>query len=295
MAKTTRHVIITASDRRCGDFLCDHWLASLRANVDLANIDLAVLDYGLTDQQRNRLRSAGATCRPSRKDGHVTSVRYRDMAGLLGESQYDQVLSVDGGDIVFQSDVSPLFDLDKDRFRAVCEEVKHDFIVPKDTSSPERFRAIFTFLEDKPIINGGVIFGPAWKFRTLWGAFQELWGSRYVYGTDQLIMNYLLHKHGFTRLDNKYNFVIVTARSAFRIQGGVFYDAAGDVIPIVHNAGGNALVRCVRRFGYGRDRNKKKWLTSFLLRVLFSATDWQKRWRRRAGAPKQPSASCERD
>jgi hypothetical protein len=278
-----RHAIITACDSRYGDFLVDHWLQSLRAHVDLADKDVVVLDYGLSDGQRASLQRFGVECRPSPRDGNVTNLRYRDMAALLTERAYDQVLAIDGGDVIFQADISPVFERDKDRFRAVCEEIEvpfHDGILPQDDLCPEKFAELQAFLRGKPQINGGVIFGPAASFKTLWDSFQLLWRGYRVFGTDQLMMNYLLYKHGFVPLENKYNFALVTMRSPFRIRRGVFYTKSGEVIPIVHNAGMSALTRTVRKFGFGPDRNKRKYLTPLLLRTLFALIRWRNRWRR---------------
>jgi hypothetical protein len=277
-----KHAIITAADARCGDFLTNHWLVSLRDNVNLDNIDVIVLDYGLNDRQRTQLQLPGVICHPGLKDGNITNIRYRDMAEVLRAHQYDQVLAIDGGDVIFQADISTPFERHKDSFRAVCEEIKvpfNDGILPRDDFSPEKFAEITDFLCNKPIINGGVIFGPAAKFQTFWESFQQLWRSYRVFGTDQLIINYLLYKHGFVPLENKYNFAVVTMKARFSIRNGVFYDHHGKVIPIVHNAGMTAWTRCVRKFGYGSSYNKKKWLTPILLRMLFAVIRMYKRFR----------------
>ena len=50
-----KNTIITASDGNCGDFLVNHWMRSLKSNVDLKNIDVVVLD------------SCGSTFVPGRK------------------------------------------------------------------------------------------------------------------------------------------------------------------------------------------------------------------------------------
>jgi hypothetical protein len=80
-------------------------------------------------------------------------------------------------------------------------------------------------------------------------------------------MNYLLYKDGFQRLDVGFNFVLATAASPYTIRAGVFYDASGEVIPVVHNAGMNNVVRRIRRFGYGRGRNVRKRVTPAVLNV----------------------------
>ncbi len=268
-----KHVIITSSDEKYGDFLVEHWLRSLRANVKLDNIDIAVLDYGLSDTQRERLTSAGVLLCTARPDGNITNVRYRDISDFLTRHDYDQVLSVDGGDIIFQSDISHLFDQHKDTFRAVCEEREipfHDVLLPQTDMQRERYEEVFSFLKGKPTVNGGVVLGSAERFKGLWNFFEQQCHNFDVFGTDQLVMNYLLYKTGFTRLDKKYNFAIVAMKTRFLVDSGVFYDEHGEVIPIVHNAGMRSLTRCIKNFGYGKQCNKRKWLIPFLLHTLFA-------------------------
>lgn len=277
-----KHAIITSSDTKYGDFLIQNWLVSLHENVRLNNIDVMVLDYGLTDEQRKKLQAAGVICHPAKKDGNITNIRYRDIAELLRGKTYDQVLSIDGGDLVFQADISHLFDLNKDSFRAVCDEMHiplHEAILSRSDVTPEVFDRIFYFLKGKKRINGGVIFGPADRFKELWTSFQELMIDYQVFGTDQWVMNYILYKNGFVGLENKYNFVILSAKTPFTVKAGVFYNDKQKIIPVVHNAGMRQITRCVRNFGYGKDCNKPKWVTYTSLRTFFRVANWINKYR----------------
>ena len=91
---------------------------------------------------------------------------------------------------------------------------------------------------------------------------------------DQVLVNYLLYKDGFERLETGFNFVLTTATSPYSIRAGVFYDASGEVIPVVHNAGMNHVVRRIRRFGYGRGRNVRKRVTPAVLKVAGTSLRW---------------------
>ena len=51
------------------------------------------------------------------------------MKKILSEKKYDQVLSIDGGDIIFQTDISDLFEKNKNTFRACYEDLKTPFEV----------------------------------------------------------------------------------------------------------------------------------------------------------------------
>jgi hypothetical protein len=43
--------IITATDKKYGDFTIEYWYKSLKENVNLKNIDIAVIDYGMSENQ----------------------------------------------------------------------------------------------------------------------------------------------------------------------------------------------------------------------------------------------------
>src|SRR5262245_24147408 len=120
------HVIVTCSDSRYGDFLVRHWGRSLKTNVDLRGIDVVVLDYGLTSAQQNGVEALGFHLMAGKRDGHVVNVRFRDTRDWLKTTSYDQVLMIDGGDIIFQSDIRQVFEEHKQKLRAVCE----DLLVP---------------------------------------------------------------------------------------------------------------------------------------------------------------------
>ena len=208
-------------------------------------------------------------CQP---DGNITNIRYREIANILCQNTYDQVLAIDGGDIIFQDDISHLFEQHKNRFRGVCEEIQvpfHEALLPKVDVPPEVFEKIAAFLDKKPTINGGMILGPSGRFAQLWEHFQKLWRSYQIFGTDQLVLNYLLYSEGFVRLPSKYNFAILTMRSNYVVRQGVFYDERGDIIPVVHNCGMRQLTRSVARFGYGVNRNQPKPVTTAFLRLCF--------------------------
>lgn len=269
----TRHAIVTACDARFGDFLLGHWLVSLRANVDLAGVDVVVLDYGLTDAQRRELAAREVLVYPCVHDGVISNLRYRDICRLLDQRDYDQILSVDGGDVIFQANIRPLFDRHTDRFRAVPEQRRipfHELVVPRSDLAPERFREILACLEDRPMVNAGVLFGPAWKFREFWQFYRRESHAFDCFGMDQLLLNYVLYRDGFVALDRGFNFVLVTAAPGWTVRNGVFEDAGGAVIPVVHNAGNVESMRAIREFGYGAARNRRRRLVPLRIRLLIA-------------------------
>jgi hypothetical protein len=255
-----RHAIITCCDAKYGDFLIHHWLQSLRTHVSLDEIDVVVIDYGLSPDQSEHLRAKGAILHPAKKDGSFTNIRHRDLTAFLQATSYDQVLSIDGGDIIFQADISPLFEQNKDVFRAGIERrftgSMHESLLGIDDIRREFRKEISEFLWNLPAVNGGVIFGPAPKFGEFYAEMLRLCDELSHFATDQYLLSYFLHKTGFMPLDERYNFVLMTTRTSFTVRNGVFLGPDGSPIPVVHNSGQTDSIRVVRNFGFGPDRNQ---------------------------------------
>src|SRR3954451_15205963 len=214
------HVIVTSSDSRYGDFLVRHWGRSLKTNVDLQDIEVVGLDYGLTSAQRKGVEALGFQIRSGKRDGHVVNVRFRDTRDWLRKTSYDQVLMIDGGDIIFQSDIRHLFEKDQQQFRAACE----DLLVPAfarfisaEDFEPAVFQEIYKFLECRPLINCGLVLGPREKMVALCDVCCDKTVSLYRAGVDQLLTNYHLHREGFVSLAPGYNFVLLSTRHKFKM------------------------------------------------------------------------------
>ncbi len=273
-----KHVIITSSNQKYGDFLIYHWLRSLKENVNLNGIDVVVLDYGLTSEQVSRLRNNGVILFKGEKEGHVNTLRFIDIGRFLKNQLYDQVLAVDGGDIIFQSDISFLFDKDKKFFRAAVMEFEVMFF---ESFSLGNFNlsdltGIRQVLKNKKTINAGVIFGPAKKFIGLADECQKMITNKWAYGPDQIVVNYFLYKEGVKLLDKKFNFLLCTVKEGFNIKQGVFFSQSGRKIAIVHNGGRDGLLRPIINFGYGRQPKKINYLAYLGQRLIFSVIEFFK-------------------
>src|SRR3989339_411849 len=103
-----KNVIITSIDFHYGNFFLNHWLRSLKTNINLKNIDIIVLDYGLTNNQKKKLLQQNVIIVNCVSSGHIVNKRFTDAAQFLKTTNYDQVLFADGGDIIFQEDISHL-------------------------------------------------------------------------------------------------------------------------------------------------------------------------------------------
>lgn len=118
-----KNAIITFADWTCDKFLVDHWLSSLQANVNIPNLDIVILDYGITKKQSLKIKKMKKTILyKCLRNGKVVIIRFRDLVHFLQNKKYDQVMLTDGGDIIFQKDLSKLFEKDKTKFRAVRED-----------------------------------------------------------------------------------------------------------------------------------------------------------------------------
>ena len=197
----------------------------------------------------------------------------------MEERDYDQVLTTDAGDLIFQADIRHLFEQDKDAYRAVCEDFDtciHDVVMSRADFDADRWDELHAYLKNKPVINTGVVLAPADKFIELWRTFQE-WCQRFdVYASDQFLANYIIYRDRFVPLDSRYNIVFISTNKRYSIREGIFLDQEGEVIPIVHNAGGKELYRFVKNFGYGRGYNRQKLFTPVLIRSFCKVAQWYK-------------------
>ena len=268
-----KNLIITFTDAKFGDFTINHWLKSLKENVNLKNINAVILDYGMTDEQIEKLKKEGAIVVKCVRDGHVTAVRHRDMRDYLAKNKgkYDQILMTDGGDIIFQGDISGVLQSNKDDFWVVLETYNMiDFskIFLDRYFKKEDAEKMKKALNGKKMINAGVIFAAAKKMEGLCGECYKLILEKNKFGPDQVAVNYILYREGFHEIDERYNFITSTSKNMFKVKEGAFYfKQSNKIIPIVHNAGWKPYLRSIKNFGYGKEYNKTKLIYLSLMRA----------------------------
>jgi hypothetical protein len=270
MAKN--NVIITFSNAKHGDFVIDNWLGSLTANVDLKDIDVVILDYGLSEEQLSKLKEKDVKVIKCECDGHIVVIRFRDISTLLKKSRYKQVMTTDGGDIIFQTDISNLFKTDTGALRAAYEGHKlpfDKFTMSYQKSIEENLSEdIKKHTQNTKMINAGVLIGPRDKFIELCDFCYNNIVDKSKFGPDMVIVNHFLHQNGFKELDNIYNFILYTAKGSFTIKDNKFFDDSGRLIPIVHNAGWISYMRAISSFGYGPGHNKIRFVRFHIFRNL---------------------------
>lgn len=268
-----KHAVITSSDATYGDFLIGHWLVSLTENVDLTDLDIAVIDYGLRKEHVDHLNSRNVIIIPGTRSGHIVTARFMDAGAFLKYSSYDQVLFVDGGDVIFQRDISHLFRSDTNAYRVVklnMEVLFFESFIPRNFPPAEK-QMLWQTLKGKPVLNAGFIIAPKDKFVSLAEQVDKLVTRKNAYGPDQVVVNYVLHRDEVQILNRTYNFMIGTEPDGIIIRDGTFYTRDGERIAVVHNAGHDRMVRPIRNFGYGANHNQLKWIVYSGRLVMFSA------------------------
>ena len=200
-----KNVIITCSNERYGDFLINHWLKSLKENVNLENIDIVIIDYGLNKLQKTLLLKERVILFEGTKKYHIVNKRFFDSAKYLKNKSYDQILFIDGGDTIFQEDIIHVLDKNKNTFRVIPLGMGVLFFewFIFDNFEKKIKEKIWKVVKNKPVINAGVIFAPCQKFISLCRLMEELIIKKETFGPDQIILNYFLYQGGFKFINNK--------------------------------------------------------------------------------------------
>lgn len=277
-----KNAVITSVDYHYGDFLINHWLRSFKANVELDNIDIVFFDFGLTPLQCEALNKESVIIVTCKQTGHIVNTRFIELTYFLEKNKYDQVLFADGGDIIFQGDISLLFNQDRDIFRAIkldLEVLFYEVFIPRNFDKQDGEK-IYEYLKNKPVLNAGFILGPSYKFISMCKNMNEAIKNRNAYGPDQVALNYFIYKERVKLLDRTYNFMITTAYENFNIKNGTFYFNNGEKIVVVHNAGHNSFLRPIKNFGYGKNFNTLNSFVYHLRRSFFKLVGIVKRKQR---------------
>lgn len=274
-----KNVIITCSNEKYGDFLINHWLKSLKENVNLKNIDIVVIDYGLNKSQKAQLLKEKIILFEGLKKYHIVNKRFFDAGKFLSKSKYDQILFIDGGDTIFQENITHVFDKNKNTFRVVplgMEVLFFEWFI-FDNFEKKIKEKIWKIVKNKTVINAGVIFAPYNKFLSLCKDMEKLIKDKDAFGPDQIILNYYLYRKGFIFLDTKYNFMMSTEEKGFIVKKGIFYKHDGEKIAVVHNAGQMDFFRPINNFGYGKEFNQIKHVIYNVKKTQYQILGWYKK------------------
>jgi len=235
------------------------------------DIDILVMDYGLSMDACNVLRKEGVILRKAiHIDGHINNMRFFELSDFLKSNpQYTQVILCDSGDIIFQSDISMLFERESDKIRGVCEDISQNMDVLISNKIIVNATEIRNFLRNKKLINAGFVVYPSKTFIEIYSNMFKIIKDKNAWGVDMLLLNYFAYKKGFYELHQKYNFIPTTSSLKYVIKDGKFYLSDGEIIPVVHNAGGKKMWRPIDDFGYGDGHNVPRPMVIFLLRTFY--------------------------
>jgi hypothetical protein len=268
-----KYLVATACDQKYEDFLLNHWYKSLKENVNLSQTDVLIMDWGLTESAKKKFEGALISPSKHKNEGFINTLRFMDLYDFLKDNpKYEQVILCDGGDIIFQSDISPLFELKSSSVKGVTEAISPNMEILITNRKVRNADKIVSFLKDKKPINAGFVVYPSNTFLQLVEGMFDLTLDKKAWGIDMVLLNYLVYKyHDFYELDSKYNFIPTTAKRKFYIKGSVFYLEDGEIIPVVHNAGNKDFFRSIRNFGYGPGHNNDKKMMRAILRTFYKA------------------------
>lgn len=255
-----KNVVITCCDKNCSDFLIHHWLTSLLDHSNHENTDIVVFDYGMPTRHAKILDKTKVRRIVYPRNGHPVIIRFRDIASFLLHATYTDVLLIDGGDIIFQDDIQPIFSFTNKGIAAAHETYPplNLLTFTKNIISISKHE-LSTVLQGKPTMNAGVILGKTQAIRNLSLQLLTYLRTNMFFGADQVIINYLLHKYGHTVLPEEFNYMPTNASFVAQIKKGIFYHPQTHrPIPIVHNNGGARLFRPIHNFGYGQTFNRYK-------------------------------------
>ena len=275
-----KYLIATACNEKYEDFLLNHWYRSLKENVNLSETDVLIIDWGLSDSIKKKFDGALIFESKHKNEGLINNLRFMDLYDFLTNNpQYEQVALCDGGDIIFQSDISPLFTLEPSMVRGVTEKISPNMEILITNRKVRNADKIVNFFKDKNLINVGFVIYPSKVFIRITERMFDLTLDKNAWGVDTILPNYLIYKSGFYEIDSKYNFIPTTSKRKFYIKNSTFYLANGEIIPIVHNAGNKNFFRSIRNFGYGPGHNKTKKVVMSVLRAFYGALSFLRRKR----------------
>lgn len=270
------YLLATACNEKYENFLVGHWLKSLRENVNLGLLDILVLDFGLTQKVRDQLLAENVILKTVKSfDGHINTLRFMELADYLSENPgYEQVILCDSGDIIFQRDISEVFQVHQDKIKGVCEEISPNMDLLINDRNMLNASKVRKALKGKRLVNAGFVVYPVKTFLDLVDEMKKLIRDKSCWGVDMVALNYFIYQiyqNGFAELPLIYNFIPTTTTKKYFIKEGKFFLGNGELIAVVHNAGGKSFLRPIRNFGYGKEFNKPRRFVIYALRSFYVA------------------------
>jgi len=254
-----KNAIITAINADTEPFFLKHWLPSLLQTNDTHNLDIIILSYGISPDAIRIMKQNGCIYVPCTQNGHVVNIRLRDASRFLAQHRhtYNQVMHIDGGDIIFQADISPVFSMHPASVRIASQHMPIHilYLITRASFDTRMYPLLFRTVYGKPVLNAGVIVAPTDKFISLFSEAYSLIINTTRFLPDQMAINYVLYRDGYTLLPDRYNYMKTFSLLPVQVRHGTVYARGVSRVPIVHNCGWKQILRPFKRFGYGPECN----------------------------------------
>ncbi len=250
--RMSKYAIISAINWAHADYFIGHWLPSLRATTDLSQIEIVVIDMGLRPDQHAALRKQ-VTIVPCEMKTHPTAARFFTIEQYLRTHNHQKAVLIDGGDIFFQRDFSPIFGVKGHKvFAAQCVSrgLFYEWFLPNCFPLSTAIE-LYSIVSRKPAYSAGVLVGQRKALITMLAGMNAYLKNVHHYGADQIVMNYIGHKQDLLAdLPQTFNFSSLTGWEQFTIKQGKVYDSRNQLVTVVHNAGRIPLMRVFGTMGH---------------------------------------------
>lgn len=243
--------IITCIDKNFEENLEYDFLKSLFSTAHYSG-KVIILDYGMNEDTCKHIQEQfPVIVYKFDKIMSIFSLRYKHIPEIINslEENITEIMVIDGGDVWFQCSINQTFELVKDGIGVVAEEriIGEDEWTNKSLANIEDNlkEKILCRLEGKRVINAGVVCG---NRRRMVELYRKIYNDIVncgieFFGIDQLYLNYEWYGLSDSEkvfLDEKYNYVMVSHHvNEYEIKENIIFNKNGDLITIVHNAGGN--------------------------------------------------------
>lgn len=241
--------VITYVDNNYELNLKNDFLYTLR-NVANYKGKVVVLDYGISTEVCRIIKNEyGVDVISFEKEYPVFSIRNKHIPFVINElpNNISNVMVIDGGDIWFQSSIKDIFEITCGSIGYVEESIKfgNNEWTEKclDVLEEKEKKRVLKKVEGRFVKNSGMVCGPRnWIAELLNNVYIDMCNSgREFFGVDQIYFNYELCEKFSSKsisISDVYNYVLVTHPNEYTQIGSKFYKKSGDLITIVHNAGG---------------------------------------------------------
>ena len=227
------------------DFLCSLFIVAKYVGR------VVVLDYGISADVKQRImKKYPVELVDCKVETDIFVDRYKDIVSVVKnlEENISVVITMDSGDIWFQSSLSPFFDVNPGEIGTVQEMRiwdKDEWALKclNNLSDSDKKRMLDT-LSGTYVRNSGVIIGDRDAMLQLArNVYNDILVCGYsFFGIDQIFVNYEITKLNEEKrrsLSELLNYVLVSNVNDFKIIDGTVYRKNGERIVVVHNAGGN--------------------------------------------------------